>query len=229
MKYLKIKNQTQEKAELFIYGDIISGDWKWEDSDVTSTEIRDFLKSIEDVTSLDIYINSGGGSVFAGMAIYNMLKRHKATKTVHVDGIAGSIASVIAMAGDKIVIPSNAYLMIHKAWNYEAGNADQFRKMAETLDKIDDGIMNVYETKIKDGVKLEVIKGLVSAETWLTGKEAVNYFNVEVTEEIKVAACVSEQYKNYKNVPDKLVREESGQVEEIENKVKILQIELDLI
>src|SRR5690625_4825000 len=113
-KSLAIKNQTNDKAELYIYGDIISGDWKWEDSDVTSTEVRDFLKDIEDVTHLDIYINSGGGSVFTGMAIYNMLKRHKAHKRVIVDGLAGSIASVIAMAGDEIIIPSNAYLMIHK-------------------------------------------------------------------------------------------------------------------
>jgi ATP-dependent Clp protease, protease subunit len=232
LQNLKIKNQSQNKAELYIYGTIISGDWKWEDSDVTSTEIRDFLKEIEDVKELDIYINSDGGSVFSGMAIYNMLKRHKAHKTVYVDGIAASIASVIAMAGDKIVIPSNAYLMVHKAWNIIAGNANDFREMADVLDKIDEGIVNVYQGKMKDGVNIDTIKNLVNDETWLTGTDAANYFNVEVGEENKAAACISDNIKNYKHVPKALEREENDQDkvnEEIENKIKLLELELELI
>jgi ATP-dependent Clp protease, protease subunit len=228
MKNLKIKNQSQNKAELYIYGDIISGDWKWEDSDVTSTEIRDFLKSIDNVTELDIYVNSAGGDVFTGMAIYNMLKRHKATKTVHVDGLAGSIASVIAMAGDKIIIPSNAYLMIHKAWSGTWGNANELRQMADTLDKIDEGILNVYQGKIKDGIEIDTIKSLVDSETWMTGPEASNYFNIEVGEEVKVAACSSDYFKNYKHVPEKL--EEDSQVEDTnieDEELELMEMELE--
>jgi ATP-dependent protease ClpP protease subunit len=225
-KYLRIKNQTQNSADLYIYGVIISGDWKWEDSDVTSTEIRDFLKTIDDVTNLNIYINSDGGSVFSGMAIYNMLKRHKAHKTVYIDGIAASIASVIAMVGDKIVIPSNAYLMIHKAWNYTRGNSNDMREMANILDKIDEGILNVYEGKIKDEVTLDKIKELVNNETWLTGKEAANYFKIEVGVENNTAACISDNFKNYKRVPKQLEK-----VEVIKNKnddIELLQMELEI-
>lgn len=226
LKYLQIKNQTQNKAELYIYGLIISGDWKWEDSDVTSTEIRDFLKTIEDTTELDIFINSDGGDVFTAMAIYNMLKRHKAHKTVHVDGIAASAATFIAMAGDKIVIPKNAYMMIHKPWAITYGNANDFRSMADSLDKIQEGMMNLYETKLKDNVKIETIKDLVDKETWMTGDEAAKYFNVEVGKEMKIAACISENFKNFKNVPKQLEK-----VEEINNEdydLELMELELEI-
>lgn len=231
-KYLQIKNQTQDKAELYIYGDIISGDWKWEDSDVTSTEIRDFLKEIENVTELTIYVNSYGGDVFSAMAIYSMLKRHKATKTVHVDGIAASAATYIVMVGDKIVIPKNAYLMIHKPWSASWGNANDFRTMAESLDKIQEGMLNLYETKLKDGVEITTIDDLVNKETWMTGDEAANYFNIEVGEEVLIAASASDHFKNYKHIPKQLViennnpKEGDNQVEEINDEVEKLQLEV---
>lgn len=97
---LEIKNKTENEADFYIYGDIISSDWKWEESDVNVQDVLDFLKELDNVSNINIHINSGGGSVFAGMTIYNVLKQHKATKTVYVDGLAGSIASVIAMVGD---------------------------------------------------------------------------------------------------------------------------------
>jgi ATP-dependent protease ClpP protease subunit len=133
---LEIKNQT-DFSELFIYGDIMS--YKWDDTDVVPQDVADFLKDLDGKAKLNIYINSGGGSVFAGLAIYNQLKRHTAEKTVYVDGVAASIASVIAMCGNKLVIPSNAFLMIHKPWSLAVGNATDFRKSADDLTALKKG------------------------------------------------------------------------------------------
>lgn len=234
-KNLEIKNLAN-KSELYIYGDIISGDWKWDDSDVTTNEIRDFLKEIEDAKELDIYINSGGGSVFAGQAIYNMLKRHKAKKTVYIDGLAASIASVIALVGDKVIIPSNAYFMIHKAWAWEIGNADDMLKMAATLEKIDEGILNVYKENLKDGVSEETIRQLIAEETWMTGDEAANYFkNIEVIEPVEAAACVSDELmQKYKNAPklNAKPKDQPSQSEETEDnldeELEMLAMELEI-
>ncbi len=105
------------------------------------------------------------------------------------DGVAASIASVIALAGDRVVVPSNAFLMIHKPWTYAAGNAIDLRKAAEDLDNIETGIMNVYKENLKEGIEIEEIQQLVDAETWLSGEEAEKYFNIEVVEAKEVAAC----------------------------------------
>ncbi len=195
----EIRNQTLESADLFIYGDIMS--YKWDDSDIVPQDVAGFLKNLDGTGKLNIYINSGGGSVFAGLAIYNQLKRHTAEKTVYIDGVAASIASVVAMAGDRLIIPSNAFLMIHKPWNLQVGNANDMRKMADDLDRIEDGIMNVYREKLADGVDIEEIRTLVQAETWLNGKDAARYFNVEVGKGNNAAACVSGFYGSYRNAP----------------------------
>ncbi|AHM56403.1 Clp protease [Peptoclostridium acidaminophilum DSM 3953] len=199
---MQIKNQTSDSADLYFYGDIVSSWWgAWDDTDQYPESVKNFLNEVQG-KNINIYVNSGGGSVFAGMAIYNMLKRHQGQKTVYVDGLAGSIASVIALAGDKIIIPSNAYMMIHKPWGSMAGNSTELRKMAETLDNIEIGILNVYEENLKEGVDIETIKQMLEEETWLCGAEASKYFNVEVTGENKAVACASDCFKNYAKVPE---------------------------
>jgi ATP-dependent Clp protease protease subunit len=225
----EIKNQTDISAELYIYGDIMN--YKWEDSDVVPQDVAEFLKTLDGKSKLNIFINSGGGSVFAGLAIYNQLKRHAADKTIYIDGVAASIASVIAMAGDRIVIPSNAFLMIHKPWSWQIGNANDMRKMAEDLDRIEDGIMNVYQTRLVDGVEIGTIRDLVQAETWLTGTEAAKYFRVEAGEENQAAACSSEYFEKYKNAPVKLKERPEAPADPSKNnleKEKLL-LELDLL
>ncbi|MEC0581918.1 Clp protease ClpP [Bacillus spizizenii] len=227
--FLKIKNQTDLAADIYFYGDIVSSEWgKWEDTDTCPEDVRAFLKQVEGVKNLNIYVNSGGGSVFAGLAIYNMLKRNSAHKTVYVDGLAGSIASVIAMAGDKIVIPSNAFLMIHKPWSMSMGNSNDLRKMADDLDLIEEGILNVYSENIKDGVDMEEIKQMVNDETWLNGKEASKYFNIDVAEENKLVACTSDYFKNYEKLPKQL-REQTNQTKQDENTKEKMLIELTII
>ena len=163
--FLQIKNQTDTSADLYFYGDIVSSWWgAWEDTDQYPDKVKNFLDEAKG-KDLNIYVNSGGGSVFAGMAIYNMIKRHQGNKTVYIDGLAGSIASVIALAGDKVVIPSNAYMMIHKPWTYTCGNSNELREQANVLDTIEEGIMNVYKNNLKDGVDIEEVRELVNAET----------------------------------------------------------------
>ncbi len=226
---MKIKNETEKSADLYFYGDIVSS-WMgaWDDTDQYPEQIRDFLDGVKG-KDLNIFVNSGGGSVFAGLAIYNMLKRHQGYKTVYVDGLAASISSVIALAGDKVVIPSNSFLMIHKPWSGISGDANAFRKMADDLDAIEEGIMNVYSDNIKEGVDVETIRQMVQDETWLNGNEASKYFNIEVAEENKAVACVSDLFKDYKHIPENIVKSKADEKEELHNKIKALELELELI
>lgn len=201
---LKIKNSTETSADLYFYGDIVSSWWgAWDDTDQYPSAVRDFLNEAKG-KDLNIYINSGGGSVFAGMAIYNMLKRHEGFKTVYVDGLAASIASVIALAGDKIIIPANAYFMIHKPWMVAIGNANELRDIADTLDTVEEGILNVYKEHLVDGVDIETIKEMMAAETWMTGEETAKYFNIEVGQAIEAVAYSGEMLDKFQNTPQQL-------------------------
>lgn len=191
----EVKNETEKTADLYFYGDIVSDWWgAWQDEDQYPNQVKDFLTA-QAGKDLNIYINSGGGSVFAGIAIYNMLQRH-ATKNkvqVYVDGLAGSIASVIAFAGSEPPkIPSNAFMMIHNPWSYGEGNAAELRKMADDLDEIAVGMLNIYVNHLRDDVDIETVKELMDAETWLNGEEAAKYFNVEVTDAKEYAAAVGD-------------------------------------
>ena len=190
---------------MYFYGEIVSDWWgAWDDLDQYPEAIRDFLTEHEG-KDLNIYVNSGGGSVFAGLAIYNMLLRHKGKKTVYVDGIAASIASVIALAGDEIIIPSNAFMMIHKPTLSCSGNADDLRKTAEDLDAVETGIINIYKAHLAEGANIETVKELVAAETWLNGEEAAKYFNITVSEAKTYAAQLAGDVMNqYRNTPKEI-------------------------
>lgn len=201
---LQIKNATETSADLYFYGSIVSSWWgAWDDMDQYPEAIKKFLDGAKG-KNLNIYINSGGGSVFAGMAIYNMLKRHQGLKTVRVDGVAASIASVLALAGDRVIIPSNAYFMVHKPWIYTEGNADDFRKVADFLDSIQQGIISVYGEHLKPGVNIETVTDMVNAETWLTGDEAGKYFNIEVSTAVKAVAYTGDL--NFTKVPQTITQ-----------------------
>ena len=228
---ITVKNLTAQSADLYIYGEIIDNtDWKWDEADVMPSDVLATLKQVEGLDELNIYINSPGGSVFAGLAIYNMLKRNKAKKIVHVDGVAASMASVIAMVGDVINIPSNAFLMIHNPWTFAMGNANDFRKLADDLDVIGTGAMNVYKENMAEGVTEETIKELLDAETWLNGEEAAKYFNVEVIEAKNVAACDGSYLQKYSKTPDKLKEKSAPSSSTVDEEEKIkLQNELDLL
>jgi ATP-dependent Clp protease protease subunit len=220
------KAKAKDEADLYLYEEI--GESGWGDSK-SAKQFKKDLDALGDIKTLNIYINSPGGGVFDGMAIYNILKRHKAYKTVYVDGLAASIASVIALAGDKVIIPSNAFFMIHRCWAITWGNKNDMFKMAEELEKIDEGIINVYQAKT--GLSRPEIEQLMDEETWMTGEEAKEYgFADEVEKEKKVAASINgdfaifngkqfniKDYK-YKNLP-KLAVEEPAEGEPKEKSV----------
>ena len=157
---------------IYIYGDIV-GD-KWFDEETSANSFKDELNELGDVSTIDLHINSGGGSVFEGFAIYNMLKQHKAKVDVQVDGIAASIASVIAMAGDTISMPKNSYLMIHNASGMAFGTADEMKKQAEILEGLSGTIAQVYVDRSNETIDIDKVKELMSAETWLTQRKHKN-------------------------------------------------------
>lgn len=205
---MTIKNQTDSSADLFFYGDIVSETWQseWYEDDMAPGDVKKFLDQLDGTENINIHINSGGGSVFGGIAIYNMLRRNNAHKTVYVDGLAASIASVIMMAGDEIVMPKNATVMIHKpsaSYFFTTKNADDLRKDAESLDTCQEAIMQTYMTKAK--ADKEEIEQKVNDETWLTGEEAAELFDIKVEEANDAVACAgSSMFFCYKNVPTSL-------------------------
>lgn len=226
--FMEIKNQTEDSADLFFYGDIASETWQssWYEDDMAPGDVKEFLDNLDGVSSINIHINSGGGSVFGGIAIYNMLKRNSAQKTVYIDGIAASIASVIAMAGDRIIVPANATMMIHKPSNsyfFTSKNADELRKDADILDRCQTAIIQTYMTKAK--VSEDEINQKVNEESWLVGDEIAELFDVEVEESNSAAAYAGSFFTDsYKNVPQnvcekKMAVPETASWEEIEKAI----------
>jgi ATP-dependent Clp protease protease subunit len=166
--------------ELFIYGNVESDSYDWWtdekiESETSANHFRNELAKYPDAKEIKIYINSYGGSVFEGTAIYSQLKRHPAQKTVYIDGFACSVASVIAMAGDKVVMPKNTMMMIHNAWNIAVGNATQLRKAADDLDVIMEGNRQAYLEKSKGKITEEKLIELLEAESWLTADMCLEY------------------------------------------------------
>ena len=208
-----IKNKTDTSADMYFYGDIVSDkSCKWSNDDKCPMDVVEALNECKDVENLNIYINSGGGDVFAGNAIYNRLKAHKAHKTVHIDGVAASIASVIALVGDEIVMPENSYMMIHKAWTAVVGNADDLRNSADRLEQIEQSIVDVYNACTGEDVNEDKIKSLMTAETWLSAQEAADFFMaVTLADSVKAAACITDM--EYANAP-KAVLLNAGQTDD---------------
>lgn len=210
-KFWEVKAAANDVGELYIYGDITS--YKWNDADITAKDFAEDLKALGDLKTLNIYLNSLGGSVFQGQAIFSILKRHSAYKNVYIDGIAASIASVIAMAGDTIRMPKNAMVMIHNPWTFAMGNSADLRKEAEALDKIRESMIAAYMDKIQDKTTEEELIDLLDAETWLTAQECFDRgFCDELLEEKQIAASCfdSEMFAKYKNVPDSLKNLQKG-------------------
>jgi len=186
---LKQKTEAPEILELYIYGDIEGDGYDWwtgQDikSETSANHFKDELSKYPDVKEIKIFINSYGGSVFEATAIYSQLKRHEAQKTVYIDGFACSAASVIAMAGDKVIMPKNTMMMIHNMWTYACGNAKELRKAADDLDTISEGNRQAYLMKANESLTEEKLIEMLDAETWLTAEQCQEIgFADEVTGE----------------------------------------------
>lgn len=151
--------------------------WSWFGIDYAG--FKQQLDALGDVNIIEVEINSPGGIVTDGMAILNSLVNHPATVHTYINGEAASIASVIAMAGDRIFIPDNSLMFLHKPLNGLIGNADDMRKMADDLDKFEKAITNAYQRHFKGSD--EEVKGLMKSETWMTADEVeANFENVTI-------------------------------------------------
>lgn len=196
-----MKAAADGAGEIFIY-DVIGDAW----DGTTAKSFAKDLRALGKVAELRININSPGGSVFDGVAIFNQLARHPAHKTVSIDGLAASIASVIAMAGDEITMAENGMIMIHNPWTIGVGTAEDFRALADTLDKIGGTILNTYTER--SGGDAAEIAAMMAAETWMDADEALERgFIDRVGEEINIAAKARGfDLSAFKHAPDDLVR-----------------------
>jgi ATP-dependent Clp protease protease subunit len=166
---------------------------------VTALDFNRELRALGAVSEINLRINSPGGEVFDGIAIYNILRRHKAKVNISIDGIAASIASVIAMAGDTVSMPANAMMMIHDPSGVVVGTSKDMRDLSDALDKVKASMVATYASK--SNLSSEEIEKIMSDETWLTAEEAVEFGFADVIEApIAMAACFDLSAR-YKSVP----------------------------
>lgn len=193
--WYSIKAKANEVAEISIYEEI--GGWG-----VSAKTFANDLKALGgNLKQINLHIHSPGGDVFEGLAIYNLLKNHPANITVYIDGLAASMASVIAMAGNEVIMPENAIMMIHKPWGIQGGDAEEIRKYADLLDKVEDTLISAYSSKT--GKTAEELAEMLSAETWLNGKECVEHGFADKLAEplVAMAAIKSNKLEEFSNMP----------------------------
>ena len=187
MYNFEIKNKSPDVGEIYIYGEIT--DEKWSDEQTTPKEILEKINTIKDKRNVYLYINSPGGSVYSGITIYNLLSRLSGSLTVVVDGIAASAASVVAMAGKRILMSAGSMMMIHEARSVAAGSSDDMRSAADVLDLCNSTISDIYvkRTMLEKSKMLELMK----AETWFDAESAVaNKFADAIEPGKKVSASL---------------------------------------
>lgn len=189
--------KVNNSAELTIYAPIEDEESWWYDS-VSPKGVMRALDRMGNVDEVTVRINSPGGSVFAGLAIYQYLKDHKAKVIVRVDGLAASAASIIAMAADQLIMGTGAMMMAHNPWMVAMGEAKDFRDAADTLDKIQTSLISVY--KERTGKSEDELKSMLDATTWLTADEAVTMgFADEVDRKMKVSASIHKGIATFNN------------------------------
>lgn len=185
-KFWKFKNEAAESAELFLYGEI--SDVSWYGDEVTPKQFAEDLASCGD-KSLTVHINSPGGDVFAAQAIYNQLKAYKGKVTMMIDGMCASAATVIACAGDTVLMPANTIYMIHNPKSAMMGyfDAAALGKVAERLDMVKQTIVNVYAGRVQGVLSEMQVKEKMDSETWMTAEKAKAYgFVDEVVKKIPI-------------------------------------------
>lgn len=203
---------NNKKHELYVYGEIIGGSNKWDESDVIFDDFKDKLNEMDDNSTLDIYINSPGGSVFTTQGIVALLRRAKErgiTINAYIDGMGASCASWLPFVADNLYVYPQSIMMIHKPMSTLWGaNADEMKKEIDFLDKIEnDVIIPLYMERAKDDVTEEFIKKKMTAETWFTANEINELFNVTMlSDEKNIVCCADKNVLNrYSNVPKELL------------------------
>lgn len=204
-KFNVVHNEEEKRTEITIYG-VIGFSW-WSESFSAS----DMDKALNEAGDNDIviHLNSPGGDAFMGIAIYNRLKRHPGKVTIYVDGWACSAASVIAMAGDEVIMGLGAMMMIHEAGSGVWGTKTQMRKEADILEELEEGIIDIYMTKAN--VTREEIREKVDAETWFSAKSAVEIGFADKTE------GVDDETGDKNNVTTLSVEDKKNIINELKN------------
>ncbi|MGO4897478.1 head maturation protease, ClpP-related [Bacillus sp. GM2] len=204
---IKAAKNDAKTGEIYIYSEISSTQF-WGD-EVTAQTFKEDLDGLGEVSALNIYINSPGGSVFEGNSIYNIIKRHKAHVNVYVDGLAASIASVIAMSGDAIFMPANAMMMIHNPWTVAQGNAEELRKQADDMDRIRESLIEAYLEKAGGKLDRDRLIELMDAETWLSAQECLDLGLCDSIEapSAAVAKVDTQLFAKYRNTPESLLNQ----------------------
>ena len=205
-----VKNAKEKTADIWLYGDIGMG---WFEG-FTAKQFADEIKKLGKVDILNLYVNSPGGDVFDGVAIYNILLRNRAKVIVEIDALAASIASVIAMAGDEIRMAENALMMVHNPWGMVIGDVGDFAKAIDDLNKVkENSIMPAYQKQ--SGMEEKKIAELMDNETWMSAAEAKEYgFIDEISEGKQIAAHIDRD--KYKNVFSKIPED----IESVKKEVK---------
>jgi len=196
--WYSIKAKANDTAEISIYDEI--GFWG-----VSAASFAQDLKDCgNNLKQINLHIHSPGGDVFDGIAIYNLLKNHPANVTVYIDGLAASMASVIAMAGNEVIMPENAMMMIHKPWGIQGGDAEDMRKYADLLDKVENTLIPAYANKT--GKTPEELAEMLSAETWLNGKECVEQGFADKLAEplVAMASIKSRKLEDFEKMPNEI-------------------------
>lgn len=192
-QWFKMQAAGSGVGEIRIFNDI--GDYG-----ITASDFVGELESLGKVSTLNIAISSNGGDVSQGFAIYNILNRHSARKVVTVEGLAASMASVIAMVGDEVVMPANAMMMIHNPWGALMGEADQIKSFGEALETMQDNIADAYVART--GMDKAEVLDMMARETWLSAKRAVELgFADSVENALQIAAAFD--VSKFKHVPQK--------------------------
>lgn len=231
-------------VDLYIYQEIESDGYDWWENEVIESEtsanhFKNELAKYPNASQINIYINSNGGSVYEGTAIYNQLKRHPAHKTVYIDGFACSIASVIAMAGDEIIMPRNSLMMIHNMMMGVFGNSKEIRKAADDLDTINAAGRQAYLMKAGEKLSEENLVEMMDAETWLTAEQCIEYgladkyaekdadmekakqmlqkANMSIEQRINIQKSLAAQLRELTEIPKNPVKQEK-EIKETEEK-----------
>jgi len=155
-------------SDIFMYGIIGPSEFGY----ISAMDVIDMLNAVDN-REVNFHINSAGGSVDQGIAIYNAIKRRRGKTRMYVDSVAASIASVVAMAGDEVIMGKGSKMMIHKPWTMTQGNADDLRKMADLLDKYSEGLFDIYQEKT--GLPRPKLEEMLAKETWMTDREALEF------------------------------------------------------
>jgi ATP-dependent protease ClpP protease subunit len=186
-KHFTVRNKSNGKAEVIIYGSIGAS---WFEEGITAKSVSDELKKLDDsVKEITVRINSLGGDVFEGITIYNRLKQHKAKVKVYVDGIAASIASIIALSGDEVIMSEGSLFMIHLPWTYAAGNRKDLENTLDRLSDVESQLLSIYANKTKmDRIEL---KDMLEKETWMDAEQAIDLGFADKTDEQAIPIAAS--------------------------------------